>query len=236
MQKNFVRAVSQGPLDPSARTWPGAPELTLLRLVGLVWSTSDLSHPVAAPALLLISQYLAQARVRTVADLASGLFLCSLASQYEAESKRLVPEVVNFLLNALLLICPSSFTAKTVPGSFPCPDLGQDYAKGVKLRQSSKGRKSTADTVTIDNLAPRATLNFAESLSGTNENAQIKIDLVAATARQLNDFAEKYVSSEAFIEVFEPCHLIVGKLANNKHLPASLKVCPRHVTKLVRQS
>lgn len=81
MQKNFVRGLSKSPLSLEAKTWPGAPELAVLRLIGLVWSTSDFSHPVVAPALLLICQYLGQSRIRSAADLASGLMLCGLCLQ-----------------------------------------------------------------------------------------------------------------------------------------------------------
>ena len=81
MQKNLTRGLARGAADPRARTWPGAAELTLLRMVGTIWSTSDFSHPVVAPAMLLMGQYLSQARVRDTADLASGLSLCSLVAQ-----------------------------------------------------------------------------------------------------------------------------------------------------------
>lgn len=85
MQKNLVRGLTRGATSLDSRTWPRAPELALLRLVGLVWSTSDFSNPVAAPAELLIGQYLAQARVRRLDDVASGLFLCSLVLQVSLE-------------------------------------------------------------------------------------------------------------------------------------------------------
>lgn len=81
MQKNLTRGLARGAADPRAKTWPGAAELTLLRTVGMIWSTSDFSHPVVAPAMLLMGQYLSQGRVRNTADLGSGLFLCSLVAQ-----------------------------------------------------------------------------------------------------------------------------------------------------------
>ena len=77
MQKNLVIGLSRAAAD-DAKTFPGVSELLFLRLTGAVWSTSDFRHPVIAPALLLMAQYLGQCRIRNVADLASGLFLCSL--------------------------------------------------------------------------------------------------------------------------------------------------------------
>lgn len=81
MQKNLARGLAKGSTNPQSRTLPGAPELVLLRLLGSVWSTSDFSHPVVAPAVLLMGQYLGHGRVRRLRDLASGLMLCSLVAQ-----------------------------------------------------------------------------------------------------------------------------------------------------------
>lgn len=81
MQKNLAKGLARGATLPESRTFPGPAELTFLRIVGLTWSTSDFSHPVGAPAELLMGQYLSQARVRSLKDVASGLFLCSIFLQ-----------------------------------------------------------------------------------------------------------------------------------------------------------
>ncbi|KAM0792831.1 hypothetical protein ACM66B_002597 [Microbotryomycetes sp. NB124-2] len=214
MQQNFVKAVGKGAVDPTAQTWPGAPELTFLRLIGMVWSTSDLSHPVAAAALLLICQYLAQARVRQFSDIASGLFLCTLASQYETLSKRLVPEALNFLLNALLIMLPTTLTMRNLPGSFPSPDFGQDHTKRLKLRLKNAAASSHVP----------GPIDFLSSLqAGSSEtNVQLKIDLVATALTLLQDFADKYVSALAFIELFEPVQEVLAQVVV-KNVPNSIK-------------
>lgn len=209
MQKNFVRGISRGALDPESKTWPGPVELTLLRLVGIVWSTSDLSHPVAAAAMLLIGQYLSQSRLRTLGDVASGLFLCTLAGQYESFSKRLVPEVANFLLNAFVVLLPTTITTKNFPGSCPSPDLGQDHVKNLRLRSS-------------DPLEPRP-LNFVASLAGKSSDKQLKVDLIAANLALFKDLGEKYVSLDAFIELFRPVEVVLAAVSPS-HVPASIQV------------
>lgn len=81
MQKNLMRGLARGASRIDSKTLPGCSELVILRLIGVIWSTSDFSHPVVAPAVLLMCQYLGQSRVRTTSDLASGLFLCSLLAE-----------------------------------------------------------------------------------------------------------------------------------------------------------
>ncbi|GAA6048030.1 hypothetical protein JCM3770_000156 [Rhodotorula araucariae] len=220
MHKNLLRGLIRGPLEPNAKTWPGLPELTLLRLVGMVWSTSDLSHPVAAPAQLLIGEYLSQARVRSLADVASGLFLCTLAAQYEELAKRIVPEALNFLANALALLLPVSSTvvsAKAFPGFFPTPDVGQDHARALKLRAATAGA----------GFAPSANVNLIAALSAkgkvvASEAEQLKVDLVASALALVEAFRGMYAESEAFAELFSPFESVLKAVKLNK-VPEALR-------------
>jgi nucleolar protein 14 len=77
LQKNLTRGL-QDPLEPSSKTFPGAPELVFLRALGAIWSTSDMKHAVVGPAKCLMGAYLGLGRVRDLKDIASGLYLCSL--------------------------------------------------------------------------------------------------------------------------------------------------------------
>ncbi|GAA6008589.1 hypothetical protein JCM11491_003358 [Sporobolomyces phaffii] len=219
MHKNFLRGLSRGPLDPAAKTWPGPAELTLLRMVGMVWSTSDLSHPVAAAAQLLIGEYLAQARVRSLSDLASGLFLCTLSAQYERDSKRLTPESTNFVLSALLLLLPTTLTSKSFPNNFPTPDFQQEHAKSLKLRASAKGDKAKIEATERVNLMEA--IRLGTSSSGP-EAEQLKADLVKTALSLLTDARERYSGSEAFVELFQPAEAVL-KAVKLQKLPAPTK-------------
>lgn len=223
MHKNFLRGLARGPLDPAAKTWPGPAELTLLRMVGMVWSTSDLSHPVTAAAQLLIGEYLAQARVRNLSDLASGLFLCTLSAQYERDSKRLTPESTNFVLSALLLLLPTTLSTKSLPTNFPTPDFQQEHAKSLRLRAAAKGEKTKVEA--------RERLNLMEAIrhgkNAPGEDAeQLKADLVKTGLSLLTDARERYSGSEAFVELFQPAEASL-KAVKLQKLPASIKARPK---------
>ncbi|BGP13147.1 nucleolar complex protein 14 [Rhodosporidiobolus nylandii] len=217
MHKNLLRGLSRGPLEPSSKTWPSLPELTLLRLVGASWSTSDLSHPVGAPALLLIAEYLSQCRVRSLSDLASGLFLATLAAQYEAVSKRAVPEALNFVTLALALLLPSSVASqKAIPGEFPCPDLGAEHAKPLKLRASS-----------ADALAPSGTASLVDALKAKKplkgkEAEQLKVELVSCALKLVEEFRAMQNDSEAFAEMFSPLEKVLRGVKEGK-VPKAVK-------------
>lgn len=209
MQKNLSRGLQAGPLLSSSRTWPGAGELALLRTVGLLWSTSDFSHPVVAPALLLISQYLGQCRVRDLKDVASGLFLCSLVLQYEALSKRLVPEAVNFVAQAVLLLFPvgdrpaEEGEGSELVGRYPAPDAGRAELEDMKIGKTaaSDGTSREQEPSTTDLLRVMAS---SPSSNSQSQGDHIKENLGSLLLSLVGEFATMYNSLPAFIELFEP--------------------------------
>ena len=209
MQKNLTRGLQAGPLQTTSKTWPGAGELSLLRTIGVLWSTSDLSHPVAAPAMLLISQYLGQCRARNLKDIAAGLFLCSLVLQYESMSKRLVPEAINFLAQVLVQLFPLSTKPEKLPGDFPMPDYGHEELDGLTLRRSD----------TPDSSKP----GLQEALSAKDGDGHVKAGLAMLTLACLGDFAAMYNTSAAFIELYQPVLDILG-LADSKAMSSPLQV------------
>ncbi|WVF72153.1 hypothetical protein IAT40_006965 [Kwoniella sp. CBS 6097] len=189
MQKNLTRGLARGPSREDSKTFPRCPELVLLRLIGSIWSTSDFSHPVVAPAVLLMGQYLAQSRIRSIADLASGLFLASLLAQYESLSNRLVPEAINFVASAILALL-SRRTGFEANSTYP-----DSRAAEVDLFVDP-----TAAAV------PSQPVNLPAALNSTDkaEIEQTKADLLAVAFSLAQTFATMYASSEAFVETISP--------------------------------
>ncbi|KXN89479.1 putative nucleolar complex protein 14 [Leucoagaricus sp. SymC.cos] len=192
MHKNLKRGLARGATSPDARTWPGLSELSLLRIIGIIWPSSDFSHTVISPARTLMGAYLGLCRVRFLPDVASGLFLCSLFLQYESLSKRLVPETVNFLTNAFLHLAPTGFQdASSLPGSFPSPDFRSESCRKLLI----KAKKQTPMPGKV---------NLPTLLSLGEPDDQAKVDLLALTLQLLGKFSEMYKGLDGFVELFEP--------------------------------
>lgn len=209
MQKNLTRGLQAGPLLKTSKTWPGAGELALLRTIGTLWSTSDFSHPVAAPAMLLICQYLGQCRVRSLKDVAAGLFLTSLVLQYESLSKRLVPEVLNFLAQTLALLFPLSMEMSKLPGNFPMPDFRRPELEGLVLRR--------------DDVQSASKPSLLSALSAENDDGPVKVGLAQLALACLGEFAGAYNTLPAFIELYQPVLDIVS-LIDAQMVSKSLQV------------
>ncbi|EJD01350.1 Nop14-like protein [Fomitiporia mediterranea MF3/22] len=202
MQKNLTRGLGKGATLVDAKTWPGPSELALLWMISHIWPTSDMNHAVVSPARLLMGAYLGLGRVRSLKDIASGLFLCTLFLRYEEYSKRLVPEVVVFLCNAILHLAPHSFkNVNSLPGSFPCPDFNSALCR--PLRISKKGAKD------LQAQAPNLVRLLARD---TGDTEQDKLDLFVVSLELLRSFADLYKSSDAFIELFQPALAILDSV------------------------
>ncbi|WVQ98733.1 hypothetical protein IAU59_005864 [Kwoniella sp. CBS 9459] len=207
MQKNLTRGLARGPSREDSKTLPRCPELVLLRLIGSIWSTSDFSHPVVAPAVLLMGQYLAQSRIRSVQDIASGLFLSSLLAQYEALSNRLVPEAVNFIASAVLSLLPRR---KGFEINSTFPDI---KATGIDLFVSPTASAIPSQPV---NLPAAFNLSDGEGVE------QTKADLLAVAFSLAQTFATMYANSEAFVEMVSPVARVLEGCRAAK-LPQELK-------------
>ncbi|KAF9462063.1 nucleolar protein 14 [Collybia nuda] len=206
MNKNLKRGLSRGALDPQAKTWPGLPELSLLRIIGSIWSTSDLNHAVVSPTRVLIGAYLGLGRVRSLFDISSGLFLCTLFLQFETLSKRFVPEAVNFLVNTVLHLAPHGYKdVASLPGSFPSPDFQSDLCKPLSLKLKKRG-------TTIAQKADLAAL-----LSSDQPTEQAKTDALGLTLELIGKYAEMYKGVDGFIELYEPI-LDILQNVHKKHL------------------
>jgi nucleolar protein 14 len=223
-------------VDAEAKTWPGVQELCFLRLIGTIWPTSDKKHAVVTPTRLLMGAYLGLCRVRDLKDMASGLFLCTLFLQFEVLSKRLVPEAVNFVANAVLHMAPHRFrlggqgdkdaraggddvdgTAARLPlpGCFPCPDLGADRCKSLKLNLA----KSQGLTIGKPDLVGALLQQRAQD----GDDEQIKVDLLGLALELVGRFADMYKGLDGFIELYEPIQAVLEGVEAAK-MPAAYQV------------
>jgi nucleolar protein 14 len=161
---------------------------------------------------LLMAAYLELGRLRSISDLASGLFLCTLFLQFEKLSKRFVPEVVNFLANAILHLSPHPYKRVTnVPGNFPSPDFASDLCK--PLMYVAK-RDKVKEVKKVDLIS----LMMDEKCTELH-----KAGLLDITLSLLDRSANVYKGLEAFIELYHPLSQLLQDIQSDQ-LSNGLKV------------
>ncbi|KAL4141856.1 hypothetical protein QTP88_004412 [Uroleucon formosanum] len=82
--------------------------LIFLKLVPLLFPSSDYYHPVCTYAVMIASEILSQTKIKKRSDVASCLLLTTILLEYVQLSKRYIPEVVNMLRGMLLMTTVNS--------------------------------------------------------------------------------------------------------------------------------
>lgn len=170
---------------PTAPT-PG--DLIVLTAIASTFPTSDHFHQVVTPAMLCMTRYLAQKVPQSLEDLATGTYISTLCLQYQKLSRRYVPEVVSYVLNAVWALCPEK--PRHLPGLFP-----------LRSPPDSLRIRSTSDTI-----EERRQLSFwdvvcvPQSTEANNQN--IKVALMETQIAVIEAMAELWAEKSAFCEVF----------------------------------
>jgi nucleolar protein 14 len=192
MHKNLKRGLNRGAAEDDAKTWPGLPELVFLRILGALWPTSDMRHVVVSPARLLMGSYLGLCKIRSFADAASGLFLCTLFLQFENRSKRLVPEAINFLIDVIR-----------------CLSLPRRDDSTGSVRSTPLSRRHEIGQLCIINTGGARTMSVNQPhlvtvMDGKESSTQTNVDLLGLAVDLLARFSEPYKALEGFVELYEP--------------------------------
>jgi len=88
-------------------------DLIFLQLLTVIYSTSDYSHPIITPALLIMENYLSQTIINNEKDIIKGLYICNIMYMTQKQSKRYIPEVMNFIIKSILMIIPETYISNT---------------------------------------------------------------------------------------------------------------------------
>jgi nucleolar protein 14 len=178
-------------------------DLVLLTAIGTIFPTSDHFHQVVTPAILTISRYLGLKISQKLSDYAVGTYLCTLCLQYQRQSKRYVPEAMNFIENTLCVLAPLELSK--LPGNFPY----HEPKSPLRIEKSVESVRRFA---------------FSDCLPGElseDEDSELKVVLLETNLKLLEVAADTWFGKSAFFEVFEPSLKIVQHLAG-KHCKLKL--------------
>ncbi|KAL8729835.1 MAG: hypothetical protein Q9166_004476 [cf. Caloplaca sp. 2 TL-2023] len=184
--------IESRPLEPT----PG--DLIILTAIGTIFPTSDQFHQIVTPAMLWIGLYLGQSIPQTLNDLTKGIYLGSLSVQYQRLSKRYVPELLHYTLNAVCALAPVQPGKATI--SFPLRPVSQSFRVRGEPNGNPK-RLKFWDIITTEN-----------SLEGSKE--ALKLALLNTLMIMYSSMAELWTGKSAFNEIFEPVAAVLGHLAS----------------------
>jgi len=95
--------------------WPHLKKLQQLRAVKEIFPTSDYLHPVTTATMVYMEKIMRKCPLRTVSDVANGLYVTALCYDYVSQSGRLIPSCLNLLTCILATVLPkTSFEDKSL--------------------------------------------------------------------------------------------------------------------------
>lgn len=194
-------------------------DLVILTAIGSIFPTSDHFHQVVTPAMLCMTTYLGQSFPKTLPELVAGTYICSLCLSYQQLSKRYVPEVTNYVLNAITSLVPTHDSS--LVRRHPNRSLSPSFA----LHKGDAGDGSAGHIAFWD----------VANTPGTKANgARVKEGLLRTLIAITGTMAELWASKSAFCEIMEDMHkllnLIGSKSQFSNMIPANLRKQSRSVS------
>lgn len=190
------------------KLFPKLETLVFLKLVGTFFSVSDFRHPVATPSFVFIQEILSEARVKTRADIASGLFLVTLVLDSQKLSKKFMPSAMTFLSTIFYL----GFKKSAMEVTKPFTPLKESSSLLV-LAKKFKGEFSKTMSMKYSDL-------IAQEI-----DEEFKVRALISSLNLLNDFIELYGDHVGMRYLLDVPEKFLTRLNDEPSLPAEFKEC-----------
>ncbi|XP_076835820.1 nucleolar protein 14 [Brachyhypopomus gauderio] len=204
--------------------FPGLDMLIYLKIVALLFPTSDFRHPVTTPAFLYISQALTKCPVVSLEGAVAGSLLCCLAVEYVSLSRRFAPELVNFLLGLLHLAVPSG----------PCTD----YCVVPPFRQQGKARELllVRETDSSFSWIKKPLPLTLPHTSTKQQKDHYRLSVLHTCLDLVKRCATLYRELPSYHQIFQPIRTLLAKHLPVEGFPTSLQVLHREILEVLPES
>lgn len=167
-----------------------AGDLVVLTAIGSIYPTSDHFHQVVTPAMLTIARYLEHAIPRSIADLVKGTYLGSLCLDYQRLAKRYIPELANYVLNAISILSPVK--PREAFGLYPVHNSPDSLRIQKSARAASSGKRFNFWDIEFD------------SEVNSQEANAIKMTLLDAQLALIARLIDLWCDKSAYPEIITP--------------------------------
>ncbi|CAG9865034.1 unnamed protein product [Phyllotreta striolata] len=168
------------------KKYPDLEILVFLKLVSILFPTSDFRHKIVTPCYVFMEIMLTKCRVRSRRDISYGLFIVTLLLEYSLLSKRYLPAAINYLAGLLHMMVPKT---------------------GVKLLKIPPPFKSTSSLLV---LVENCSLDAADSLKLSSIDLvedeitpDYQIRALHNVVKLSQQFWENFKEMPSNVEVFE---------------------------------
>lgn len=199
------------------KKYPGIEVFVFLKLVSLLFPTSDFRNQVVTPCFMFMEQMLRCCEVRNAGEISYGILLCTLILEYTSLSNRYLPAAVNFLGGIFHMAIPKTSVRilKVLP---PFKSLSSDLV----LTTNCSSMEIT-DKLPISSLVEKELTDH------------YKILVIYITLKLLRDFIENLKNLLSNVEIFSVVEKYVHQIPMEfypKEVKAAHKEVCASLTKL----
>ncbi|XP_039275726.1 nucleolar protein 14 homolog isoform X3 [Nilaparvata lugens] len=180
--------------------FPETETLLFLKLVPLLFPSSDVRHPVATPAIVFLCQMLNQCRISGRRDIAYGLFVVTILLEYTSLSKRFCPEVTSFLIGIIQMSVAGAKVA--------LPTCKSDYRPLLLKTPADNANSPSAIRLSCSDLSVDAQAQIDD---------QFRIAATGVALRLLHTATDQYASLPAAKVIFAPLNQLIAKFKISKY-------------------
>ncbi|KTW29300.1 hypothetical protein T552_01255 [Pneumocystis carinii B80] len=199
------------------KSLPSIQDLIFLRIIGVIFPTSDLSHVIVTPTFLIMGQLLSQLKIISLGDIVLKLYIITLFAEYINISKRIVPEAINTLFNILKIL----------------------FKKNNRKLDNKEISTDSGNILFGLQNKPRA-LKISDIYSNDDNDKELEVSLFKTTAQLIDYYAILWSGKSAFIEIFSPCLNLLkefyDKISLSCELLEEINSINQRITKLLQFS
>jgi len=193
-----------------------------LKLIDVVFPTSDLSHPITTPALYLMTYVFVKARLTDVQTIARGIILIDTVFNYVKLSKRYIPELSLFISRVLFEAVAANIS------------LNKFTASALNMERYKNGHLYISDNCEDIACHPIRISLLSESYQGEEfATTSMKLSCIKNVLLLCKKFVALYGELETFKEIIEPIRVLIAHLPLQNY-PPTLKTLHCDLVDLIR--
>ncbi|XP_053333733.1 nucleolar protein 14 [Clarias gariepinus] len=206
---------------------PGLDMLVYLKIVSLLFPTSDFRHPVTTPAFLYIGQALTKCAVVSLESVCTGLILCCIAVEYVSLSRRFIPELINYLLGLLHL----AVLTHTCTDYHVVPPFKQQ-GKSSELLHVCDPQSAHSWT------RKRITLSSAHRVIATTERERdhYRLSVLYTCLDLVKRCTVLYQQLPAYQDIFQPIRVLLSKHLPVTDYPSALQELHKEILEVIPET
>ena len=204
--------------------WPSISSLLFFKMIGSIYSSSDVRHCLITPSLIVLCEHLSYGKIECKSQLFLSFFICDLIHFFIKENKKYFGEVITFLHSVFHSFVDPKNTLQFWNGLSKL-DLSTFPSKNQLCLGSKESNVGTNLPISLISIFSHLERNHQDysSLNFHNFSSNLNRLIMAKAIRTLENFSQLYSDLPCFDQIFEPILNFINQAIKQNKLSVSEK-------------